>query len=173
MRSLQRRIGFPPSDNDLANAIDYNVVGNCQFNQRDIRIANKIHGKSVAELKGKSTKRKAKMSRIDMKRDVPKEIMDAYQKIHLDIDIMCVNKVAYLTTISEHIRMTNCVPIKGGEKSRVSDAIERIIEQYNQRGFQVRSMFGDNESRPLKEWLTKRHIDFATCDAKAHACTNN
>ena len=132
VRSLQKRIGFP-SDNNLANTIDYNVVGNCQFNRRDIRIANKIHGKSVAKLKEKLSKRKAKMFRIDMKRDVPKTIMDAYRKTHFNIDIMYVNKVAYLTAISEHIRMTNCIAIKGREKNRMSDAIERIIEQYNQR----------------------------------------
>ena len=56
------------------------------------------------------------MSRIDMKCDVPKVIMDAYQRIHLDIDIMHVNKVAYLTAISEHIRMTNYITIKSREK---------------------------------------------------------
>lgn len=50
VKSLQKRIGFP-NDNNLANAIDYNVIGNYQFNQQDIRITNKIHGKSVAELK--------------------------------------------------------------------------------------------------------------------------
>ena len=68
------------------------------------------------------------MSRIDMKRDVSKAIMDAYRRIHLDIDIIEVNKVAYLTDISEHIRMTNCIAIKGQEKHLVSDAIELIIE---------------------------------------------
>ena len=77
VRSLQKRIGFP-NDNNLAYTIDYNIVGNCQFNQLDIHISNKIHGKSIAELKGKSTKRKTKMSGIDMKHDIPKAIMDAY-----------------------------------------------------------------------------------------------
>ena len=60
VRSLKERLGFP-SDIDLANAIDYNIVGNCQLNQRDIQIANKIFGPSVAAIKGKSTRRQNKM----------------------------------------------------------------------------------------------------------------
>ena len=110
VQSLQKKIGFP-NDNNLTCAIDYNIVGNCQFNQQDIHIANKIHGKSAAELKDKLTKIKTKMSGIDMKRDIPKAIIDAYQEIHLDIDIMYMNKVTYLTAISEHIRMMKCITI--------------------------------------------------------------
>lgn len=102
VRSLQKRINFP-SDNDLVNAIDYNVVGNCQFILRDIHISHKIHGKSIAEFKGKSTKRKVKMTRNDIKCEVLESIMGEYSNIHLDIDIMHVNKIVYFTAISQHI----------------------------------------------------------------------
>ena len=91
---------------------------------------NNIHGKSIAELKGKSTKRKAKMVRGDMKFKVLKVIMDAYGEIHLDIDIMYANKVTYFTAISEHIRWIHCMPIKGRVKHWVSDALEKIIKVY-------------------------------------------
>ena len=84
---------------------------------------------------------------------------------------MYVNKVAYLTAISEHIRMTNYITIKGQEKNRVWDTIELIVKQYNQRGFQVKFILVDNELRPLKGWLTKTHIDIETYDAKAHVPT--
>ena len=35
----------------------------------------------------------------------------------------------------------------------------------------MKSMFGDNRFRPLEGWLTEKHIDFETCDAKAHVPT--
>ena len=167
VRSLQKRIGFP-NDNDLANTIDYNVIDNCQFNQQDICIANKIRGKSIAELKGKSTKRKAKMARGDMKCEVQKAIMDAYGEIHLDINIMYMNKVTYFTVISQNIRCIHCMSIKGQVKHQVLDALKKIIKLYKKRGFLVKSMFGDNEFRPLEDWLTKKKIDIKKCDAKAH-----
>ena len=43
--------------------------------------------KSVVKLKGKSTKRKAKMTRNDMKCEVPESTMDEYSNMYLDIDI--------------------------------------------------------------------------------------
>ena len=102
VQSLQKRIGFPDGNN-LAYVIDCNLIGNYQFNRQYIHIANEIHGKNIVELRNKSTRRKVKISGIDVKHDVPKTIMDTYQQIYLDINIMYVNKVAYLTAISEHI----------------------------------------------------------------------
>ena len=96
LRSLQKKIEFP-SDNDLANAIDYNVIGKCQFNRRDICIVNKRDGRCIAELKRKLTKRKTKMKIADVNYEVPRVIMDAYSKIYLDIDIM-------YAAISDHIK---------------------------------------------------------------------
>ena len=59
VRELQKRLGFP-SDVTLAKAIEYNILGTCQYNRRDIRIANKIFGPSKGSLKGKSTAYKGK-----------------------------------------------------------------------------------------------------------------
>ena len=64
VRELQERLGFP-SDIDLAKAIDYNTLGTCQFNRRDIRIANLIFGPCRAAIEGKSTQRKNKMDQQD------------------------------------------------------------------------------------------------------------
>ena len=44
-----------------------------------------------------------KMKRSDIVTNIPKEILDAYKKINLDIDIMFVNKCTYFTTILQHI----------------------------------------------------------------------
>lgn len=44
VRNLQEWLGFP-SDVHLANAIEYNVLGMCLYNKRDIGIAKKVDGK--------------------------------------------------------------------------------------------------------------------------------
>ena len=52
-----------PSNYDLANVIEHNVVGATPFTRRDIRIANIIHDCDVAGMKGKNdqeTKQDAK-----------------------------------------------------------------------------------------------------------------
>ena len=60
VRNLQSRLGFP-SDVDLTNAMEYNVLGPCNFNRRDIRIAEKIFGPNAGAMKGKTTNSKRKM----------------------------------------------------------------------------------------------------------------
>jgi hypothetical protein len=43
-----------PSDIDLANAVEHNLIGNNPFTRRDIRIAKKIFGPDVPAMKGKT-----------------------------------------------------------------------------------------------------------------------
>ena len=64
VQNLQGRLGFP-SDVTLAKLIEYNVIGTCQFNRCDIRIAKKIWGLGKGPLKGKSNARKGKMDSQD------------------------------------------------------------------------------------------------------------
>ena len=59
VREMQEVLASP-SDYDLANAIENNVVGATPFTRRDVRIANIIHSRDIAGMKGKSTKRPAR-----------------------------------------------------------------------------------------------------------------
>jgi hypothetical protein len=54
-----------PSDYDLANAVEHNIIGNTPFTRRDVRIAKQIYGPDVAALKGKTVKQQSKMPRED------------------------------------------------------------------------------------------------------------
>ena len=148
VRELQERLGFP-SDVILAKAIEYNVLGTCQYNRRDIRIANKIFGPSKGSLKGKSTARKGKMDTQDrVMRDVPPKVMNEYRNIHLDIDIMFVNGTAFLATILRHLRMTHARAILDRKINKLKDEITAVKSEYKNRGFSVKTIHGDNEFSP-------------------------
>jgi hypothetical protein len=56
LRKLQEVLACP-SDFDLANAVEHNVIGNNPFTRRDVRIAKQIYGPDVAALKGKTVNR--------------------------------------------------------------------------------------------------------------------
>ena len=75
------------------------------------------------------------MARNDIKCEVSKSIMDEYSNIHLDIDMMLVNKVVYFTAISQHIRCVHYMAIKQRVKHRVSNTLKEIIKVYAKRGF--------------------------------------
>ena len=111
------------------------------------------------------------MKRSDIVTDIPKEILDNYEDVHLDIDIMFVNKRAYFTSISRHIGLIHCVPIASRENKRVTDAMQRIIDQYRSRGFKVTTVDGDNEFKEMDEWMTDKSITLNTCDTNEHIPT--
>ena len=97
--------------------------------------------------------------------------MDTYQQIHLDINIMYVNKVSYMTAICEHIKMINCIMMDDQDEHQVSDTVGMIIKRYSQRGFRVKSVSGNNIFNSLKDWLTKRHVKIETYNARACVTT--
>ena len=165
VRNLQSRLGHP-LDVDLANAMKYNVLGPCDFNKRDMRIAYKIFGPSAAALKGKTTNSKNKTEvQEEVTNDVPEEILKEYKDVHVDIDIMYLNKITFFTAISRNIKLIRCRAIATRDKKRVQDAMQELIKEY----VIVRKIQGDNEFAPLKRWLIEKHkVDLENCDTNAH-----
>ena len=102
VREMQQVLASP-SNYDLANAIKNNVVRATPFTRRDVRIANIIHDRYVAGMKGKTSKKPSKMPNPDEVRDVPQHIVKNYSKVSLYIDVMHVNGIMFLVGVSRHI----------------------------------------------------------------------
>jgi hypothetical protein len=110
VRELQEVLACP-SDIDLANAVEHNVICNNPFTRRDICIAKKIFGPDIPAMKGKTVKRKSKMPREDDISDIPSNIIKECSNVHLSVDIMHVNGIKFLISRSKHIGLlqTYCV----------------------------------------------------------------
>ena len=120
-------------------------------------------------MKGKST---IKKSKIDLKdkvvEDVPSEVMNEYKDVHLDIDIMFVNGVAFLTAIARHLRMIHARAILNRKHNRLKDSITAIKAAYEKRGFKIKRIHGNNEFAPLNDWLTENVATLEKCDTNQH-----
>ena len=55
---------------------------------------------------------------------VPPEIIKHYKDIHLDIDILFVNKTAFLLEISRDIRFIHCKPMTSNHSKRVQNRLK-------------------------------------------------
>ena len=77
----------------------------------DVARADKIYGQDIHALKGKITRAKPKPVVIDYL-VMPKNILENNKKITLSIDIMFVNKIPFVTTISRHIKFTTVEAIQ-------------------------------------------------------------
>ena len=122
-----------PSDYDLANAVENNIVGSTPFTRRNIRIATVIHGWNVAALKGKTTKSPSKMPNLDEITDLPKHIVKHYSQVNLYIDIMHVNGIMFLVGVSKHIGLIQCVCIWKKNREKFFEAILAMIREYRSR----------------------------------------
>ena len=111
------------SNYDMANAIENNVVGATPFTRRDVRNADIIHGRDVAALKEKPTKKQSKVPNPDEIHDVPEHITKNYSKVSLYIDVMHVNGLMFLMSVSKHIGLVQCVCIRKKNREKFLEAI--------------------------------------------------
>ena len=52
---------------------------------------------------------------------------------------------------------------------RIRNGLQKIVLDYEARGFKVISMFGDGAFKPIVDWAqSERHIDLVTCAANSH-----
>ena len=133
VRELQEVLASP-SDYDLANAGENNLVGTTPFTRRDIEITPVIHKRDGAALKGKTTKKPSKIHNADKVRDIPSHIVKNYSKVNLYIDVMHVNGIIFLVGASRHIGLIQCVCIRKEHCDKFLEAILLMIREYRARG---------------------------------------
>ena len=125
-----------PSARYFENIISKNLILNCPVTASDVARADKSYGKYIHALKGKTTRTNPKPVVIYYM-VMPKNILENNKNITLSIDIMFVNKIPFVTTISRHIKFTTVEVIKKRIKSQFSECIKHVAEIYTQLGFKV------------------------------------
>jgi hypothetical protein len=170
VRDLQEALACP-SDVDLANAIEHNVIGNNPFTRRDVRIAKKIFGPDVPAMKGKTVKRKSKMPQEDDISDIPFNIIKEYSKVHLAIDIFHVNGIKFLLSYSKHIGLLQTYCVRKNNRDAILGCILKMMQTYKSRSvFSVVSIEADGAFKSIKHDLQDKpyQVELTTCDADRH-----
>ena len=85
------------------NIVENNLLPNCPVTHCNIVIAENIFGPDVGLLKGKTVCRSPVPVNPSLV-DIPSHIMSHYCEVTLCGDIMFVNRVAFLVTISRHFK---------------------------------------------------------------------
>ena len=91
--------------------IENNLLPNCPVNRRDVLRAELIFGPNIGALKGKIVRRQPPRVQVD-EVTVPPTVQQHCQDVTLACDIMYVNKIPFLMSISRHIRDT--IPTRNG-----------------------------------------------------------
>jgi hypothetical protein len=92
-----------PASKDLKSWLDKNIIRDCKLGRRDVSAADDVFGPDTAILQGKTTRKKASNDPIRLA-PVPPSILKRYHAVTLCVDIMFVNRIPFLVSISQHLR---------------------------------------------------------------------
>jgi hypothetical protein len=148
-----------PSTRDYVKIVKGGMLANCPVSRADIKAAEDIFGPNLGSLKGKTVRRKN--GHIpSLVANVPYNIIKQYKDITLLFDIMFVNKIAFLVSVSRHLRFGTTYRLASRQTGVVGKALVGVIKFYRQRGFRIRECHdGDGEFEPL-------HADLADAQAQ-------
>ena len=129
-RRLQNVIG-PPSARDYMKIMQGESIKNCPLSRTDVMIAEDIFGSNLGALKGKTVRRK-NMHVPSLVADVPYHIIKAHKDVTLCFDIMFVNKIAFLVTVSRSIRFGTTERLPSRKAEVVGKALVGVLKFYRQ-----------------------------------------
>ena len=97
-RKIQKIIGRPTT-RAFIYFIENNLLPNCPVNRKDVLRAEQIFGPDIGALKGKAVRRQP--PRVDIEEvSLPPTIQQHYKEVTLACDIMYVNKIPFLMSVS-------------------------------------------------------------------------
>ena len=100
---------------------------------------------------------------------MPEEIIKLHNNIFLGIDIMCVNGMGFLITVSSKIKFITIEQMNNKNIKTIKNCVKSVIKLYNERNLTVATVAGDDEFDPLKqESQEKYNINYNPTAADEH-----
>jgi hypothetical protein len=126
-----------------------NQLRNCPITKADIIAAEDIFGPEVGSLKGKTTRRRPHKVRQIIEH-LPAEVMARYRNVTLCVDIMFVNEIPMLVTLSRKVKFATVEAIPNRASSSVMKGIKAVVQVYHRAGFNANVALMDGEFTKLR-----------------------
>ena len=102
-----------------------------------------IYGPSIPHLKVKTVRRKVQHVEPVNITSVTKTILDKYKEVTIYCDLMHINGIGFLNTISQHIMFATGIMTKTRKIENIADVITQVHKLYLQHGFKITPMNTD------------------------------
>ncbi|KAG7374846.1 reverse transcriptase RNA-dependent DNA polymerase [Nitzschia inconspicua] len=137
-----------PSDRQLSDVAIHHLRG-CPVTKRSIQIASDVFGPNLGSLKGKTVHRPSPHVQTNFD-PVPPEILERHRVVTLATDILFVNKIPFLLTVSRHLRFVTVCDLPNRQLPTVERELLKVVRLYEHRGFNVTSLLCDPEFEDLR-----------------------
>ena len=137
------KVGYP-SDTDNKNMINSNMISNFPVTATDINSAHKIFGRNVSILKQKTVREQPPLVTSEYIA-IPKHIRDITQRITVAADVMLLNGLAFMVSVSHGLKFTTLEYMPRQTAPVLSQSLENIYELYSKCGFTVELFLMDWE----------------------------
>ena len=143
-----QNIVMRPGQRDMME-IAITHLRDCPVKRADIAAAEDIFGPNLGALKGKTVWRPN--PHVAMGVDgVPPEIIQAHRSIILTMDIMFINKVAFLVTISRNLKFGTVEALPNRQIPTITQRLRSVVALYRHRGFEISAILTDNEFEAIR-----------------------
>jgi hypothetical protein len=160
-RDVYKMVGRP-SYHDFLEIIKNNLLPNSQISVQGLMQAEAIFGKDLGAIQGKTTRVRPDHVPTDYVM-VPPNIMEFNSQVVLAIDIMAINKMYFLLTVSRNIQFTTVEKLMNKKTATLENGISKVILLYKKRGFNVTVCLADLEFEAIRNELTKLEVTLNTC----------
>ena len=137
---------------DFKVMITANMLRKCPVTLNAVDKAHTIFGLDVAALKGKTTGPKSPIVRTNIIA-VPPQIRDHHNEIELTFDVMFVNNIPFVVSLSKKIVFGILQFVKRRAGGNLLKSIKKVVNLYHARGFNIKSLFMDREFECLRDIL--------------------
>jgi hypothetical protein len=147
-RELQIKIGRP-STRHFIQIVTSNQLPNCPITRADIIAAEHIFGPDIGSLKGKTVRRRPHLAKPVIE-PLPPQIMSRYRNVTLAADLMYVNGIPMLVTISRNVRFVTVEALPNRNIPTLVNGIKAVATIYKRAGFRITTALMDGEFEPMR-----------------------
>jgi hypothetical protein len=148
-RKAQAILGHPLSQ-ELSQVVSNNFgINNGPINPIDISNADAIYGRNLGGIRGKTVRKKPEHIHGETIK-IPKDFYKLHHFVTLTADIMYVNGVAFLTTLSRKISLQTVEHIQSQSAALLSRALTKVMKLNARGGFVVNLIMMDGKFATLE-----------------------
>jgi len=150
-----------PLNSGFKGMVPGKTLLNCPILSEDVKNAHTIYGPNIGCLAGKTTRQRPDPV-VGNFFHLPPEILSSHKSVWLAADVMYVNKIPFLISVSCNLKFTTVQRIRKRTAAVLLDGLHKIDKIYKQRGFNIETGLMDGEFDSLRSL-----VDFFTLNVTA------